>query len=204
MPIRVLVADGSSATRAGLRLALETEDCSVCAEAGDTAAAIEAALRERPDVCLLDVSLPGGGITAAAAIAANFRETSVVMFGDTPRDADLFAALEAGACGYLTSDIDLDRLVLVLRRVRAGEAALPRALVTRLIDEFRRRRLPRLGNLTNREFEVLELLYQGLKTAEIADRLFVARVTVRTHIASILRKLGVPDREAAIRLLDER
>jgi two-component system nitrate/nitrite response regulator NarL len=203
-PIRVLVADSSSLTRSGLRLALESAGCFVCAEAADVAGAVEAALRERPDVCLLDAGLPYSGITAATAIAASLPDTSVVMFGQPPNDADLFAALDAGASGYLSRDIDPDGLVIALRRVRAGEAALSRTLVARLIEELRRRRLSRLRGLTYREFQVLELMYQGLKTAEIAERLFLARVTVRTHIASILRKLGVSDRQAAIRLLDDR
>jgi len=203
-PIRVLVGDSSSATRLGVRVALEAGGCSVCAEAADASTAVEAAVRERPDVCLLDITLPGGGATAAAAIAASLPDTSVVMFGDLPSEAALFAALEAGACGYLTAETEPDRLPIALRRVRAGEAALSRLLVARLIQEFRRSRLPRLRGLTNRELEVFELLCQGLRTAEIADRLFVARVTVRTHIASILKKLGVPNRQAAIRMLDDR
>jgi two-component system nitrate/nitrite response regulator NarL len=203
-PIRVLVADSSRAARAGLRIALETAACRVCGEAADASAAIETAIRERPDVCLLETSLPGNGIAAAAAVKANLPDTSVVMFGEAPSDADLFAALEAGASGYLTKDIDPDRLAVALLRVRSGETALSRTLVTRLVEEFRRRRLPRLRGLTNREFEVLELLSQGLRTGEIADRLFVARVTVRTHIAAILKKLGVADRQAAIRMLDDR
>lgn len=202
----MLVADRSDVARADLRRALEADAsaCSVCAEAADAVAAIERARQERPDVCLLEVALPGDGIAAAAAIVASVPETSVVMLGNSPSDADLFAALEAGASGYLTRDIDPDRLAIALRRVRAGEAAVSRTLVTRLIEEFRRRRSPVLRCLTNRELEVLELLCEGLRTAEIAERLFVARVTVRTHIASILRKLGVPDRQAAIRLLEER
>ena len=202
--IRVLVADSSSATRAGLRLALQNARCSVCAEAADAPAAVDAARRERPDVCLLDAALPGGGVAAAAAITSELPDTSVVMLGNLPSTADLLAAVEAGASGYLTRDIDPDRLAVTLRGVRAGEAALSRILVGKLMDELRRRRLPQLHGLTNRELEVLELLSEGLRTREIADRLFVARVTVRTHIASILRKLGVPDREAAVRLLDER
>jgi DNA-binding NarL/FixJ family response regulator len=202
-PIRVLVADSCSATRSGLRLALEAAGCSVCAEAADAPAAVEAALRERPQVCLLDTALSGDSIAAAAAIHNNVPDAPVIMFGHPPSDAELFAALDAGASGYLTRDMDPDRLAIALRRVSAGEAAFSRTLVARLIHEFRRRRLPLLRDLTNREFEVLELLCLGLRTAEIADRLFVARVTVRTHIASILRKLGVPDRRSAIRLFDE-
>jgi DNA-binding NarL/FixJ family response regulator len=130
------------------------------------------------------------------------------MFARMSSEADLFAALEAGACGYLTKDTDLERLAIALKRVPDGEGALPRKLVAKLIEEFqdrdRRRRMPPFHNLTGREVEVLELLTQGLKTAEIADRLFVARVTVRTHIASILKKLGVADRQAAVRVFTKR
>jgi DNA-binding NarL/FixJ family response regulator len=204
--IRVLVADHSPSTRAGVRLALESDGCSVCAEAGDASAAVEAALHERPDVCLLDSELPGGSIAAAAEISSKLPDTRVVVFSDSRSDADLFAALQAGASGYLLKDVDPARLAITLRRLLKGEAALPRALVTRLIEEFRqrerRRRLAALHDLTNREFEVLELLSQNLSTAEIADRLFVAKVTVRTHVASTLKKLGVPDRQSAIRLLE--
>jgi two-component system NarL family response regulator len=204
VPVRVLVADSSSAARRGLRLALQNADCVVCAEAADTSEAVAAARRERPGVCLIDTALPGGGVAAAATIAAELPDTSVVMFGGFPSKADLFAALEAGASGYLTKDIDPDRLAVAIRGVGAGEAALSRVLVGQLIEELRRRRVPRLAGLTNRELEVLELLGQGLTTREIAARLFVERVTVRTHVASILRKLAVPDRQAAIRLLAER
>ena len=128
------------------------------------------------------------------------------MFARSPSERDLFAALEVGACGYLTKSTDPERLAFALKRVSEGEAPLPRTLVARLIEEFqeRYRRSRTLHNLTEREKEVLELLDEGLGTAEIAARLFVARVTVRTHIASILKKLGVPDREAAVRAVGGR
>jgi DNA-binding NarL/FixJ family response regulator len=202
-PVRILIADASPTERSGVRRALEDAGCAVCAEAADAAEAVEAAVRERPDVCLVDTELPGGGITAAAAILRNRAKTSVVMFARSANERDVFASLEAGACGYLTKSTDPARLAIALKGVSVGEAALPRTLVARLIEEFqerhRRRRL--FHDLTDREAEVLELLVQGLDTAEIADRLFVAPVTVRTHIASILKKLGVPDREAAVRVV---
>jgi DNA-binding NarL/FixJ family response regulator len=206
-PIRTLVADGSPTARSGVRLALENAGCSVCVEAADASAAIEGALREQPDVCLLDTDLPGDAFAAAAAISSDLPTTSVVMFASTPNESDFFAALDAGAAGYLTKSIDPERLATALQRVPEGEGALPRRLVARLIEEFqareRRRRSPVFSNLTGREVEVLELLSQDLTTAEIADRLFVARVTIRTHIASILKKLGVPDREGAVRLFSD-
>jgi len=121
-------------------------------------------------------------------------------------DRDLFDSLRAGAAGYLLKDTDPARLPDALRGVMAGEAAVPRGLVARLIDEFRtrgtRRRLPLVGSrgveLTSREWEVLDQLAAGLTTAQIADRLRVSPVTVRRHISAILEKLAVPDRAGAV------
>ena len=210
--IRVLVADDHVPTRAGVRGVLEEDGFELCAEAGDADGAVAAALRERPDVCLLDIRMPGGGIAAAARISAELPETAIVMLTVSRDDADLFDALRAGASGYLLKDIERGRLPGALRGVLAGEAPLPASLVARLVEEFRhrdrRRRLllaSRPGvQLREREWEVLELLHDGLSTAEIARRLFVAEVTVRSHVSAILKRLRVPDRKAAVRLLDER
>ena len=206
---RVLIADDHPPTRAGVRAALEHDGFVICAEAADARGATEAARRERPDVCLLDVHMPGGGIHAAETIARALPEAAVVMLTVSRADADLFDSLRAGASGYLLKDIDPVRLPSALRGVLAGEAALPRRLVSLLIEEFRerkrRRRIPLVGRrsveLTDREWEVLELMKQALTTHEIATRLFISPVTVRTHVASILRKLQVPTREAALELL---
>lgn len=160
-------------------------------------------------MCLLDVHMPGSGITAAAAISSCLPETAIVMLTVSRDDRDLFDALQAGASGYLLKDMDSDRLPFALRSVLEGEAALPRGLVARLIDEFsgRRRRVALLkqrgATLTSREWEVLDLLREGLSTAEIAERLAVSEVTVRRHVSGILKKLRVPDRAAALRLLGE-
>ncbi|HEX2110155.1 MAG TPA: response regulator transcription factor [Gaiellaceae bacterium] len=210
-PIRVLVADDHPPTRAGVRAALGDSAFVVVAEASDAGSAVAAAHAERPDLCLLDVHMPGSGISAVRRISRECPETAVVMLTVSRSDDDLFDALRAGASGYLLKDIDPVRLPRALEGVLAGEAALPRALVARLIDEFRERgryrRVPILRErgpvLTSREWEVLELLREGLTTKQIAERLFVSHATVRSHIAAILRKLRVPNREAAIRLLEE-
>jgi DNA-binding NarL/FixJ family response regulator len=211
--VRVLVADDHPPTRAGVRRVLEADGFDVCAEEATGAAAVEAALRERPDVCLLDVRMPeGGGVAAATAIAARLPDTNIVMLTVSRDDADLFDALRAGAQGYLLKDIERTKLPDALRSVLAGEAQLPASLVARVIDDFRSRQGHRRAllrerpavQLRRREWEVLELLRDGLTTAEIARRLFVAEVTVRSHVSAILRKLRVPDREAAVRLLDDR
>lgn len=209
LPIRVLVADDHPPTRAGVQAALERDGFVVCAAVGDARAAIDAARRERPDVCLLDIHMPGSGIRAAERIAEDVPEAAVVMLTVSRTDADLFDALRAGASGYLLKDIDPARLPMALRGVLEGEAALPRHLVALLIEEFRerkrKRRVPLVGRhaveLTDREWEVLQLMKQGLTTGEIAGRLFVSPVTVRTHVSAILRKLHVPSREAALELL---
>ncbi|HKG43510.1 MAG TPA: response regulator transcription factor [Gaiellaceae bacterium] len=206
--LRVLIADDHPLTRVGIRLALERGGFDVCAEADDGPSAVEAAERERPDVCLLDVQMPGSGIQAAEGIATRVPEAAIVMLTVSRRDSDLFDALRAGASGYLLKDTDPQRLPLALQGVLDGEAALPRHLVALVIDEFRERgrRRPLLKRrgvvLTDREWEVLELMSQGMTTFEIADRLFIEPVTVRTHVSAILKKLHVSSRKAALQLLE--
>lgn len=211
VPLRVILADDHPPTRAGVRRALETTGWIVCAESGNANGAVDLAMEHRPDVALLDIHMPGGGVTAAEKISAALPDTAVVMLTVSRNDADLFSALRAGASGYLLKDIDPDRLGLALEGVLRGEAALPRNLVARLMEEFRgrgRRRMTlpnrKAVNLTSREWEVLELMGEGLRTAEIAERLQVSPVTVRTYVSAILRKLRVPDRAAAVKLLSER
>ena len=211
-PARVLIADDHAPTRADFRLVLERDGrFVVCEEAADAAGAIETALRTHPDICLFDIVMPGGGIAAAWEVTARLPHTKVVMVTISRQDGHLFAALRAGASGYLLKDMDLRRLPDELQAVIDGEAALPRSLVKRLMQTFqdpsaRRRTLVApgpTGELTSREWQVLDLLRRGRSTAEIANELVVSRATVRSHIAAVLRKLRVPDRESAIRLFDE-
>ena len=180
----------------------------MCAEVEDGPSAVAAAESEQPDVCLLDIQMPGSGIRAAEAISVKVPDSAIVMLTVSRRDADLFDALRVGASGYLLKDTDPDRLPLALRGVLEGEAALPRHLVSLGIDDFRERgrRRPLLKRrgvvLTDREWEVLELMSDGLTTFEIADRLFIEPVTVRTHVSAILRKLRVSSRKAALQLIE--
>ena len=208
--IRIVIADDHPPTRAGVRVALEDGGFTVCSEHGDATGAVRAALQERPDVCLLDVNMPGNGIAAAARIHAALPDTAVVMLTVSNDNNDLFDALRAGASGYLLKDTDPARLPFALRGVLEGEAALPRALVARLIDEFRDREQRRVSllkrrsvELTSREWQVLELLRTGLTTGEIAEQLVISRVTVRTHVSAILKKLQVGNRKAALQLFEE-
>jgi DNA-binding NarL/FixJ family response regulator len=181
----------------------------VVAEATDGAAAVQAALSERPDLCLVSIRMLGGGIGATREITARLPETKVVMITATLDDDDLFSAVRAGAIGYLHKDIDRARLPHALNDAVEGGAPISRRLVTRLVAEFRDRgphRRPVVSepgyNLTSREWEVLGLLREGMSTAQIAARLFVSHATVRSHVAGVLRKLGLPDRDA-LRKLDD-
>lgn len=208
-PLRVVIADDHAPTRADLRGALERSSTfAVCAEAADAASAIEVTIREHPDLCLLDIRMPGNGIAAAWEITARLPETKVVMLTVSRDDQDLFASLRAGASGYLLKDLDPRELPSALERVAAGEAAMSPRMVARVLEEFRDRGAKRRsilstgpGNqLTSREWEVLDLMRKGLSTADIADRLFISQATVRSHIGSTLKKLRVPDRKSAIQL----
>lgn len=209
--LRVVLADDHAPTREMVREALEAGGCQVLAEVGSASAALAAALDHEPDVCLLDINMPGSGLLAAADITQALPGTAVVMLTASRDDEDLFTALRAGASGYLTKDMDPARIAPSLRGVLAGEAAMPRWLVRKVVEEFRtepRRRLspkPKrpASQLTPREQQILDLMAEGLSTEEIAARLFVAQVTVRTHISTVLRKLRVPDRAAAVRLVQE-
>jgi DNA-binding NarL/FixJ family response regulator len=211
-PFRVLIADDHAATRSVARQALDGHGFAVVAEAGDATAAVAAARRTRPDICLVEVRLPGVGIRATAEIVDAVPDTTVVMYTASQSDADLFDALRAGASGYLPKDTSPISLPHTLLGVLQGKAALPRTLVARLIEEFRQRErrkrlmLPgRRGvDLTRREWDVLELMRDELTTAQMAERLYVSEVTVRTHISSILRKLRLPNRAAIRRLFDDR
>lgn len=210
-PIRVLLADDHAPTRADVRGILAADPrFEVVAEAADAAAAIERAVEKRPDVCLLDVNMPGSGVGAAWEISARLPQTKIVMLTVSREDHHLFAALRAGASGYLLKDMDADRLPHALGDVLEGKAALPRDLMARLVDEFRDRGPRRrqavaegpYATLTSREWQVLELLRQGRSTADIAQRLTLSPVTVRTHVNSILRKVRAPNREALIEDVD--
>ena len=208
--LRVVIADDHAPTRAGVRDALDGAEFAVVAEAHDADTAVEAALREQPDVCLLDIHMPGGGIAAAATIGERLPAAAVVMLTVSRDDDDLFASLKAGAMGYLPKDMDPGRLAAALRGVLDGEAR-PRTLVARVLREFRtterKRSLPFLKqrgiHLTSREHEVLEMLGEGMTTGEIALRIGRSPVTVRRHVSALLAKLEVPDREAMGRLLRE-
>ena len=207
-PLRALIADDHRPTREDIRRVLMDDGrFQVCAVTADGAQAVQAAVRERPDVCLLDVRMPGSGVAAAWEITARLPDAKIVMLTVSDEDADLFAALRAGADGYLLKTMDFRRLPDALAGVCSGEAAIQRTLVARVLDRFRGRE-PRwrrvVGDesagqrMTSREWEVLDLLAQGRSTAEIAEELVISASAVRVHIVSIVRKLQLPDRAAVV------
>lgn len=204
----VVVADDHPPIRMGVRMALAQGGFDVVGEAADRDGAVEVVLRERPDICLLDISMPGGGIEAAAILAQAAPETAVVMLTVSTSPQDVLAALRCGAKGYLPKETSPARLPAALAGVLKGEAALPRALVGRVLHEFRH--LPDPGEapvqvagvrLTTRESEILRLLRSGLSTVEIGKRLSLSPVTVRRHISAGMAKLGAADRDEAIRAI---
>ena len=206
--IRIVMADDHTRLRARIRAALEAGGCEVCAEGATAEEAIELAEQHRPDVALLDIHMPGGGIHAAEQISRALPQTVVVMLTSSREDEDLFDSLRAGASGYLLKDMEPGALPDALRGVLAGEAAMPPSLVARVLREFQgpsRRLLPTRSaaetKLSPREREVMEHLGLGKSTEEVAQALFVSPTTVRVHVSTVLRKLRVKDRESAFKLL---
>jgi DNA-binding NarL/FixJ family response regulator len=202
----ILIADSHAPARAGVRRSLAGRFM-VVAETAEADETVELALTLCPDVCLIEVVLPGGGIKAARELASSLPDSAVVMLTLSTSEQDFFDALRAGVAGYLLKDLDPGRLPHALEGVLAGESAIPRRLMPRLMEEFRhsssrravveRRRGPAL---TAREWEVADLLREGLSTSEVAARLAVSPVTVRRHLSAVSAKLGT-DRAGALRLL---
>lgn len=210
--VTVVLGDDQGGTRAGVRQALEARGIRVVAEAGTADEAIAAAIRHKPAVCLLAVHIPGSGIVAADRIKTALPDAKIVMLTGSDRDEDLFASIRAGADGYLLKTMSARRLPDAIRGVVAGEAAIPRPLVARLVEEYRRQGRARAVYLpgsespveiTPREFEVITRLRHGAVTAEIARDLQISEVTVRRHISSVEHKLGAPNRRAAVALIEK-
>lgn len=206
--IRVVIADDHPPTRSRIRQALEEGGCVVVGEAGTADEAVALVSSTEPGVALLDIHMPGNGIHAAQEIGRLAPSTAVVMLTQSDEDDDLFDSLRAGAVGYLLKGSDPSLLAESLRRVLAGEAAMSPALVARIMEEFRAptrprflRRTPAAARLSPREWEVMELLGEGLTTEQVARRLFLSPTTVRVHVSGVVKKLRVKDRESAFRVL---
>jgi DNA-binding NarL/FixJ family response regulator len=207
----IIVADAQSTWRLGFRTAFEREGFAVVAEAATAAAVVRLGVAQRPDACVVDVRIPGGGVEAARRLTTRAPATSVVVLAEEPNDGELIAALRAGASGYLPKALHPSGLVAAVRGVLEGESAIPRRMVPSLVDEVRMpdRRRPatvlrqRGVRLTPRECQVFDLLARDAGTRDIAADLGISVVTVRRHVSELLHKLGVEDRAAARRLFRE-
>jgi DNA-binding NarL/FixJ family response regulator len=205
--IRLLLADDEAMVRRGLRLVLEAEeDLEVVAEAADGVEAIEQARRWQPDVVLMDVRMPRLDGVEACRRLVETSDARVVVLTTFDLDEHLFAAVRAGASGFLLKASPPEELVAAIRAAHAGNALVEPKMTKRLLDEFARRPqqppvgyVPdRFGELTDREVDVLREVVRGASNAEIADRLYISETTVKTHVNHILTKLGVRDRIQAV------
>jgi DNA-binding NarL/FixJ family response regulator len=206
LSVRVLIADDQALVRGGFRMILEAkEDMDVVGEAGDGAEAVGLVERLQPDVVLMDVRMPGvDGIEATRRIAASGSPARIVILTTYDVDEYVFAALRAGASGFLLKDVRPAELAEAVRVVAGGDALLAPGVTRRLLDRFagvlpdESARPQDLDELTEREVEVLRFVALALSNAEIATRLILTEATVKTHVSSVLRKLGLRDRVQAV------
>jgi DNA-binding NarL/FixJ family response regulator len=200
--IRVLLADDQALVRGGFRLILESEpDMEVAAEAADGNEAVTRALECQPDVVLMDIRMPAlDGIEATRRLVPQLAATRVVMLTTFDLDDYIVDAFRAGASGFLLKTAPPSQLVAAVRTVHAGDALLAPASTRRLIEQFAQPPgpAPELDALTARELDVLRLLARGLTNAEIAAQFVVEPSTVKSHVASVLAKLGLRDRVQAV------
>ena len=217
-PLRVLVADDQTLVRTGFRLILRADGIDVVAEATNGTEAVDAVRRTRPDVVLMDVRMPEmDGLEATRRILAGAADNSLVTPLAaplaTPRviilttfdlDRYVYAALSAGASGFLLKDVTPEQLISAIRTIRSGDALLAPTVTRRLVERFTQHdshttAIHRdLASLTPREREVLGLVALGLSNIEVADRLHLAETTVKTHVSRILAKLQLRDRVQAV------
>lgn len=211
-PIRLFLVDDQELVRAGFRMVLDAQsDMTVVGEAGDGAAALDAIGATRPDVVLMDIRMPRlDGVEATRRLQQRDDPARVLVLTTFDLDEYVYAALKAGASGFLLKDAGPAELLLAIRAVHAGDAAMAPSTTRRMLERFvpdlpdageestaaaqRRAATARLAPLTDREHEVLEAVGRGLTNSEIAAELFLAEATVKTHIGRVLHKLGLRDR----------
>jgi DNA-binding NarL/FixJ family response regulator len=204
--IRVAVVDDQPLIRSALRALLDdAEGIDVVAEADDGYGAVDVARRERPDVMVMDVRMPGiDGLEATRRIRAEHPDVQVIVLTTYDLDDYVFRAIRAGAAGFFLKDGDADELIRGVHAVHSGDALMDPAALRTLLDEFAAAPRPdpeasaTVARLTDRERDVLRLLAQGLANAEIAETLVVSIGTVKTHVSSLLAKLGARDRTQAV------
>jgi NarL family two-component system response regulator LiaR len=203
--IRILLADDHAVVRQGTRELLEhQEDLEVVAEASDGKEAVQLALRENPDVVIMDFSMPElNGIEATRQIKAVAPNIAVLVLTAYDSDQYIFAFLAAGAAGYLLKDVSVDQLIRAIRAVHAGESMLHPAITRKVISHFaqpEQQGRPPMGTeqITERELEVLKLAAQGLSNRDIARHLGISVRTAQTHLSNVFNKMGVGSRTEAV------
>ena len=204
MSIRVLVADDQPLVRSGFRMVLEDRsDLELVGEAGDGAEAVSLARQVDPDVILMDVRMPGvDGVEATRRLIAAGTRARVLVLTTFDLDEYVYAAIRAGASGFLLKDVEPAELVDAIRVVAAGNSLFGPAAMERLVARFAQEPDPaatrNLDALTDREQEILRLMASGLSNAELAEQLHLSETTVKTHVSAVLRKLRVRDRVQAV------
>lgn len=199
--ISLVIVDDHVLVRQGIRAFLETHtDLSIVGEAEDATTATAVCAQHKPDVALVDLVMPGGGITATRDIRAVSPDTQVVLLTSFDDAQQILAAVQAGALSCLLKDVDADSLADTVRKAARGEAVLHARVAGHLMEALRRGAMPAaqmLETLSAREREVLSLMAEGLSNQQIADQLGIGEKTVKTHVSNVLAKLGVGDRTQA-------
>ncbi|TCC29736.1 response regulator [Kribbella sindirgiensis] len=210
MTTRVVIADDQALVRTGFRMILTARGIEVVGEAADGAEAVDAVRRLHPDVVLMDIRMPTmDGLEATRRILATPTDCRVLILTTFDLDSYVYAALAAGASGFLLKDVTPEHLAAAVRLVTTGDALLSPSITRRLVERFATPETTQpalhrdLSNLTPRELEVLTLMGQGLSNAEIATALTLSEATVKTHVARIFAKLNLRDRSQAVVLAYE-
>jgi len=200
-PIRIVIADDHVLVRQGIRAFLETyADLAIVGEADDAKSAAAVCAEQKPDVALVDLVMPGGGIAATRDIRTASPDTAIVLLTSFEDAQQILAAVQAGALSCLLKDVDADGLADTLRKAAQGEAVLHPRVAAHLVEALRRGKIPgahSLESLSQREHEVLGLIAEGMSNLQIAEKLGIGEKTVKTHVRSILAKLDVSDRTQA-------
>jgi len=201
-PIRLVIADDHVLVRQGIRAFLDTyEDLAIVGEAEDAAGATRLCAEQQPQVALVDLVMPGGGIAATRDIRAASPDTQVIVLTSFEDARQILAAVQAGALSCLLKDIDADGLAEAVRKAARNEAVLHPRVAGYLLDSLRQGNATPGGDvfesLSQREREVLALIAEGLSNQRIGERLEISEKTVKTHVSNILTKLGVSDRTQA-------